>query len=115
MGAELFSSGVCGRPAVSAAVVCARGEIESEKEGSRVGGRYEYGLNVVGVPSGIFGFQGSKFEEASINFDLSHFCEIGDFIDVTPMRQEVVHQKEILNLFELDGEESDPPMTVFGL
>ena len=80
-----------------------------------MGGRCEYRLNGAGVPGVIFGFQGSQFEEASINFDLSRFCEIGDFINVTPMGQEVAHQEEILNLFKLDGEDSDPPTTVFGL
>ena len=58
----------------------------------------------------IFGFGRRPFEEASVYLDLCSFGEIGDLINVVPMGWQVIHEEEILYLFELDGEESDPPL-----
>ena len=104
MGTEFFSSCECGRPAVSTVIGCTGREIRSGGDGRRLGCGRSTGYDVARSSGGIFRFGRSETEDTRVDFDLSSLREVGDFIDVAPMGGEVVHEQEILYLFELDGQ-----------
>ena len=56
----------------------------------------------------MVGWSGVAEFEAGLRFPYFHFS-------MDAVGREVVHEEEILDLLELNGEESDPPLTVFGL
>ena len=92
MVTEFFSSCEWSWPAVSTVIGCTSREIRSGGDERRLGCGCSTGYDVARSSGGIFRFGRSETEDTRIDFDLSSFCEVGDFIDVAPMGGEVVHE-----------------------